>query len=139
MVMRAGERHARNYYAWDYARRLFGFLAEKEGTVWRVDTRANLKMSMSDIGMRMGMVHKWCLAHPRDISGWSFLSFLMLIDKSRIKLGDSEETQVKREQTMRKEILDSTVEFARKFGWSGESLTWFLQGTTDTRLEAMHQ
>lgn len=60
VVMKAGERHPRNYYAWGYARDLLGELAE-EGLARGA----------------VGRVHRWCLQHPRDVSGWAFLEFLL--------------------------------------------------------------
>jgi hypothetical protein len=59
VVFVAGERHPRNYYAWCHARFLMGL---KSG------------ISRPDI---LASVQAWCFQHHTDISGWSFLSFLL--------------------------------------------------------------
>lgn len=65
-VCKAGERHPKNYYAWQYARRL----------VERVD--------LPDIYDYFAQhVQGWCLKHPSDISGWTFL--LALTSKVQLK------------------------------------------------------
>ncbi|KAF2127348.1 protein prenylyltransferase [Dothidotthia symphoricarpi CBS 119687] len=60
-VCRSGEQHPKNYYAWQYARRL----------VERLDS-TNIVLAFSH------SVKEWCCKHPSDISGWSFLQFLMM-------------------------------------------------------------
>jgi len=55
-VCRSGEQHPKNYYAWQYARRLLSRIGSH-------DVRG-------DIGH---FVKDWCFKHPSDISGWSFL------------------------------------------------------------------
>lgn len=62
VVFVAGERHPRNYYAWCHAR----FLA-------RLDRCANSREMLS-------AVQSWCFQHHIDISGWSFLYFLLTVD-----------------------------------------------------------
>jgi len=59
-VFKSGERHPKNYYAWQYARRL----------VERVD---GLEATL-DFAQR---VKAWCCKHPSDISGWSCLFHLV--------------------------------------------------------------
>lgn len=60
IVCVAGERHPRNYYGWCHARFLMGLVNE---SVHRREIR--------------GMVQAWCFQHHTDISGWSFLYFLL--------------------------------------------------------------
>ena len=94
----AGEKHFANYYAFAYARRLVGLAEEEEvERKWR--------------GWVM-MVKTWCLAHPRDISGWGLLWFLLRRD------GQSEELQ---------EVVGEVEECAKKFGWKGQGVKWFLE------------
>ncbi|KAK3293450.1 uncharacterized protein B0H64DRAFT_213658 [Chaetomium fimeti] len=63
VVFVAGERHSRNYYAWCHARFLVGL---------RRDNPAET----------LAAVQGWCFQHHTDISGWSFLSFLLNAENS---------------------------------------------------------
>lgn len=59
-VCKSGEQHPKNYYAWQYARRL----------VERIDgMEAMLDFAQS--------VKDWCCKHPSDTSGWSCLLHLL--------------------------------------------------------------
>ncbi|KAK0639260.1 hypothetical protein B0T16DRAFT_337364 [Cercophora newfieldiana] len=59
VVFVAGERHPRNYYAWNHARFLI---------------KTGLLTPSEDL---LGLVIKWCAGHHTDTSGWSFLYFLL--------------------------------------------------------------
>lgn len=59
-VCKSGQQHPKNYYAWQYARRLMPSIKSPE----IIDEFA---LSVKD----------WCCKHPSDISGWSFLLFLV--------------------------------------------------------------
>jgi hypothetical protein len=59
-VCKSGERHPKNYYAWQYAR----------GLVERID-------GMEAIVDFAYVVKAWCCKHPSDTSGWSCLLFLI--------------------------------------------------------------
>ncbi|KAK4135617.1 hypothetical protein BT67DRAFT_255924 [Trichocladium antarcticum] len=59
VVFVAGERHPRNYYAWCHARFLMGFRTGVNGNELLAATQT------------------WCFRHHTDISGWSFLYFLL--------------------------------------------------------------
>ncbi|KAH6848331.1 hypothetical protein B0I37DRAFT_161760 [Chaetomium sp. MPI-CAGE-AT-0009] len=63
VVFVAGERHPRNYYAWCHARFLAGL------------RRDNPRETLA-------AVQNWCFQHHTDISGWSFLSFLLNAENS---------------------------------------------------------
>lgn len=66
-VMKAGERHPKNYYAWLYARRVVGMgKAALGGNGWH-----------AFLGQTADTVAAWCKAHPSDISGFSFLVWLL--------------------------------------------------------------
>jgi hypothetical protein len=56
----SGERHPKNYYAWQYARRLAERVAGVDATV--------------DFAER---VKEWCCKHPSDTSGWQCLLYLI--------------------------------------------------------------
>jgi len=105
VVMKAGERHPRNYYAWAYARDLLRELAGK-GRKW----------GLARAGVRK--VQRWCLQHPRDVSGWAFLEFLL-----REVGGEGDRGG---EEVVRRVVWE-TRQFVRKFEWRGESITWFLK------------
>ena len=59
VVFVAGERHPRNYYAWCHARFLMSLDKGVNG---------------SEL---LAAVRSWCFQHHTDISGWSFLYFLL--------------------------------------------------------------
>lgn len=61
VVSVAGERHPRNYYAWCHARYLAGILGREDSDY------ENLVMA----------IKRWCCEHHNDISGWSFLYYLL--------------------------------------------------------------
>ncbi|KAL8847745.1 MAG: hypothetical protein Q9221_007233 [Calogaya cf. arnoldii] len=104
IVMVAGERHARNYYAWEYAREVVRSMA----------AGGKGKGKGGWYGEVVGMVHQWCLMHPRDISGWAFLVFLL-------------ERNTMHQEAKAREIFRKTRDFVEKFGWKGESVEWFLK------------
>jgi len=65
VVSKSGERHPKNYYAWQYARRLFGRF---------------VMISEEDFSVLYECVEKvreWCVQHPGDISGWMFLAWML--------------------------------------------------------------
>ena len=105
VVMKAGERHPRNYYAWAYARDLLRELAGK-GRKWGL------------VRARVRRVQRWCLQHPRDVSGWAFLEFLLREVGGEGNRGG--------EEVVRRVVWE-TRQFVRKFEWRGESITWFLK------------
>lgn len=119
IVMKAGERHRRNYYAWQYARELYRLVnARRPGLVERTQRSWNL------LGDSSGLVHGWCLTHPRDISGWAFLVFLF----EQLHIGGCDEG-IKRNK-FEDDIgifASETKEFVRKYEWKGESIEWFLK------------
>ncbi|KAF2833979.1 protein prenylyltransferase [Ophiobolus disseminans] len=59
-VFKSGERHPKNYYAWQYARRLEERIDGLDATL--------------DFAQRVKL---WCCRHPSDISGWSCLLYLL--------------------------------------------------------------
>ena len=111
VVMKAGERHPRNYYAWNYARGLLDLLVTFELCL------AAQKHILTE--QTLERMKKWCFMHPRDISGWTFL--LWVLELVFTKVGDE-----KREDTVRVIIWETTV-FIGKYDWRGESVEWFLK------------
>ncbi|KAL8797403.1 MAG: hypothetical protein Q9195_000558 [Heterodermia aff. obscurata] len=110
VVMKAGERHPRNYYAWNYARDLLRAICGGEE---ELGTRKVL------MGESLREVHYWCLQHPGDISGWSFLLFLLRMGDFAREAGEGFEGEARR-------CVEVTGDFMRKFEWKGESARWFL-------------
>lgn len=116
VVMKAGERHPRNYYGWHYAREVWGLVTEvleREGEVGGWGDRGRWMSEM------VTTVKKWCFLHPRDVSGWSFLAWL-LEDQMRM-LGS-----MGRGEDIVKDTVMETEAFVAKYEWRGESIEWFL-------------
>lgn len=72
-VLKAGERHPKNYYAFQYARRLLArveYFQDETSLSWK-------NYYTTYLHTRARLVKIWCCKHPSDISGWSFLLFLL--------------------------------------------------------------
>lgn len=143
IVMRAADRHPRNYYAWGYARALFTHLTtfppNKHPTPNSPYPCLSLSLSLSLAFSVLPLIHNWCMTHPRDISGWTFLVFLI----QSLGLGPEPEPppqpasfrQVSPEDIDKQHavkgdvnrIVNATADAAEKFGWRGESVRWFLR------------
>ncbi|KAM0803230.1 hypothetical protein BDR22DRAFT_960838 [Usnea florida] len=125
VVSKAGERHPSNYHAWQYARQVFCFIeCEGSGNV----ERGLWGGVMSRDGL--ALVQRWCLMHPRDISGWAFLVFLL--EQLRTRRRDEGPKRRGVEDDIRM-CASETRDFAVKYEWKGESVDWFLKtmGTLD--------
>ncbi|CAF9941484.1 MAG: hypothetical protein ALECFALPRED_009161 [Alectoria fallacina] len=118
-VMKAGERHPRNYYAWHYARELF-WLVHTRRPELAEGTQSDWKL----LGDSSGLVHRWCLMHPRDISGWAFLVFAL--EQLRIECCDKGRKR-KRFDDGIAIFAPETKGFVKKYEWKGESIEWFLK------------
>ena len=97
IVAVAGERHPRNYYAWSHAR-------------WLV--------SLGDGGLAEELVpavKDWCLRHRDDISGWSFLAFLLL------------RAAIPKRQVTTSAVFGEVLRLAGNLRWTNESVWVFLQ------------
>lgn len=103
IVLRAGELHPRNYYAFSYIRELHGVLGRSMEEV--ADCLSRLARSMVDPSL------DWCLAHTTDISGWTFLLHLL---------------ETVPDPAVRADTVSKAVRFARDVGWEGESLWTFV-------------
>lgn len=109
IVLRAGELHPKNYYAFNYMRQLHLLLTN---TSKDVEDRASWPVELARILINPTL--DWCLANPRDISGWAFGNYLL--------------EQVP-EQQVRGEHVRRALRFARDVGWEGESLWTFVDQT----------
>ncbi|KAL4755152.1 hypothetical protein BDW72DRAFT_55096 [Aspergillus terricola var. indicus] len=108
VVLRAGELHPKNYYAFTYLRQIHRILAESGGLKseeWRVQLGQNIIRSTLD----------WCLAHPADISGLMFLLYL---------LDGVPDT------ALRLDTVGKVAQFALDIGWEGESIWTFVELAT---------
>ncbi|KAI0513215.1 hypothetical protein F5B22DRAFT_637340 [Xylaria bambusicola] len=97
VVMVAGERHPRNYVAWQHARFLLHHDPSLSATV-AVDAKA------------------FCLKNHSDISGWTFLSDCI----ARIQ----DETD---RALVRSSVLDDVLTMTQSFRWTNESVWAFLR------------
>lgn len=103
VIMVAGERHPRNYYAWFHARWLVSSPSREDGV-----TGFGVEDEM------VAAVQDWCHKHHTDISGWSFLAYLLgLYNQVRT--------------TSRANVFKETLELACSFQWRNESVWWFLR------------
>ncbi|MCJ1425231.1 hypothetical protein MMC29_003119 [Sticta canariensis] len=130
IILTAGERHPRNYYAWNYARQLLDTLAGRDDVSPKTEKRApetlGIEMRKCLVEDSVAAVQKWCFAHPRDISGWAFLAFLLQelhYDRTSITTARS----ATENEDAPKRVVAETKEFVRKFGWRGASVEWFLK------------
>ncbi|RDW59347.1 uncharacterized protein DSM5745_11042 [Aspergillus mulundensis] len=104
VVLRAGELHPRNYYAFTHLRQIHRMLSESgevEGEKWRLQLGRSILNSALD----------WCLAHPADISGLMFLLYLL---------------DVVPDTTLRSDTVGKLIRFALDIGWEGESIWTFI-------------
>lgn len=72
-IFKSAEQHPKNYYAWQYARRMIERLRE---LVLEEPQRSKLWFSEFLVACAQ-KVNTWCCQHPSDTSGWSFLLFLI--------------------------------------------------------------
>jgi hypothetical protein len=102
-VLKAGERHKHNYYAWQYARRLCGSLhvscelADRRPLTVRITSQ----------------ILAWCRKNPGDISGWTFLLFLM--------------HQPDYEEAEHINTIEEVLAFAEAMRWQKEALWHYLR------------
>lgn len=110
-VGKSGERHPNNYYAWQYLRRLLGYLGHD---FWQ----RNPEVFESIVGWQDG-VCAWCLAHPSDVSGWSFLVYLVGIARPSPPA------------TLVKAVVDKALDFAERIQWRGPGVWLFINNAPD--------
>jgi hypothetical protein len=103
VVLKAGERHQHNYYAFLYARRVIASAAKLLS-----DHTDPPPLHLEILQRQLA----WCKAHPSDTSGWSFLAFWV-----RSFLTETE----------RRETVYLVLNFAKTLEWQGEALWAFLK------------
>ncbi len=109
VVLVAAERHPKNYYAWSHMR-------------WLTSTSTCSAESSSVNGLPriITVVKDWCLIHPNDTSGFSFLYFC-LSRHQFANLGDSDMS------TIRSAVSTDVLRIAISFKWRHESVWVFLR------------
>lgn len=106
VALHAGELHPRNYYAFSYVRELHRMLG---AAIEDQDGFEELARSVASRSF------DWCLAHPRDISGWMFTLYLLeMIHDGQVRV----------------DAIKRVVRFALDVGWDGESLWTFVDLST---------
>lgn len=112
-ILKAAERHPNNYYAWQYARRLFS--SQYMDIALRFDfQRLNWTILCDEIAT-------WCLNHPSDTSGWSFIPWMLINPE-----GDG---------IISYRVTSRVLDFMERLDWNKEALWRFLE--TAVRIENM--
>jgi protein prenyltransferase alpha subunit repeat containing protein 1 len=127
VVVQAAARHSRNYYAWSYMR---WYVSEAEKT----DAANSTGMDRDERWPKMllSLAHEtrdWCLKHPDDISGWSFL-FHLLVPSPAQAIKQDRPSTLQREETIA--IVREILGYTRSFGWRNESVWVFLRSLVAT-------
>ena len=73
IILKAADRHFANYATFQYGRLLIRHLGDECLTPESVETSGFVSFYVK----ALETVQKWCFGHPRDISGWSFFSFML--------------------------------------------------------------
>jgi hypothetical protein len=107
VVLVAAERHPRNYYAWLHMRWVLQNFQHSDNSGEPTDSNASKIVSI---------VKDWCLRHPGDTSGWSFLLFCLFSP-------ESSNTPIEINSSICKEVLG----LAASFQWTHESVWVFLR------------
>jgi protein prenyltransferase alpha subunit repeat containing protein 1 len=108
VILVAAERHPRNYYAWSHLR-------------WLVESFTNYsdaQMASSDFNKLCSVVKDWCLRHPGDTSGFSFLLFCLSMP------GSSKDDSC---EQLRSSVCSEVLRLAVSFQWTHETIWVFLR------------
>lgn len=100
VVMVAGQRHPRNYYAWCHARWLTNNVPKGED--------GQEEPVLAEL---LGPTKRWCFRNHTDISGWSYLYFLL----------------AKLDGAAASTVFEETAKLAVSFQWTNESTWVFLR------------
>lgn len=109
IILISGERHPKNYYAWDHARWLVRTFVDGQA-----DEMARLQEMVAD-------VKDWCLKHHNDISGWTFLHFVLRKGGAELASG-------------RSGAFRGILHMAESFKWQNESVWWFIHAMAATNM-----
>jgi hypothetical protein len=111
IILIAAERHPKNYYAWSHLRWLV-----QTFTTYLEDSK--MQTRNSDFNQLVAIVKDWCLRHPADVSGFSFLLFCLSSP------GPSED--VSRRQ-LKSTLCSEVLQLAVTFKWTHETIWMFLR------------
>lgn len=111
VILIAAERHPRNYYAWSHLRWLV-----QTFTTCLEDSKTQTRNS--DFDQLVAVVKDWCLRHPADISGFSFLLFCLSMP------GSSEDVS---KPQLKSSICSEVFRLAISFKWTHETIWVFLR------------
>lgn len=100
VVMVAGQRHPRNYYAWCHARWLVNNMP--------ADQKAKDTPALTQL---LEATKRWCFRNHTDVSGWSFLYFLL----------------TKHDVAAASSVFEETAKLAVSLQWTNESTWVFLR------------
>ncbi|CZR59634.1 uncharacterized protein PAC_09528 [Phialocephala subalpina] len=107
VILVAAERHPKNYYAWSHMR-------------WLTHTCSTESSSVNELPQIITVVKNWCLRHPGDTSGFSFLLFGLSHSKFA-NLGDSDISNTC------SAVCTDVLRLAVSFKWTHESVWVFLR------------
>jgi len=105
-VFAAAEKHPNNYYAWQHGRRMVALYSKT------VNADEEQTLLTAPNGMAMDVL-EWCMHHPSDTSGWSFLYFLFFCTKQ--------------ENYKMREMIWEILKFAIHTKWEKEGIWYFLR------------
>jgi protein prenyltransferase alpha subunit repeat containing protein 1 len=108
VVLIAAERHPKNYYAWSHLRWLV-----QSSTAY-----SDVQMTNSDFNRLVSVVKDWCLRHPADTSGFSFLLFCLSMPRF------SEHSS---QMQLRSSACSDVLRLAVAFKWTHETIWVFLR------------
>jgi protein prenyltransferase alpha subunit repeat containing protein 1 len=113
VILIAAERHPRNYYAWSHMR----WLLKMKVSNCKLPCSKNMSRTLSPVESSkvIDIVKDWCLRHPSDTSGFSFLLFC--ISDSGLLCEDGVSSLIC------SEVLRLTISFK----WTHESVWVFLR------------
>ena len=113
VVFGAAEGHASNYYAFMHARRAVEMLLLIPGWIPKREGDVEGK-GATELREAVQKMQEWCLAHPRDIAGWTFLAWLLK------RVGDRD---------LQARVWRAVDKFKRDMRWDGESVRWFIDAS----------
>ncbi|KIW05401.1 uncharacterized protein PV09_03914 [Verruconis gallopava] len=112
IVLKAGEQHRHNYYAFQYARRVL------RPALDRVPEDVRTPIGSSDaISLHRDVFDgllAWCKSHPSDTSGWSFLLYWLSLRSAE-------------QEELCRCAVRAVLQFAVAVRWKGEALWSFLR------------
>ncbi|KAG9235044.1 hypothetical protein BJ875DRAFT_283556 [Amylocarpus encephaloides] len=112
IVLVAAERHPRNYYAWSHAR-------------WMVNNFGVVDETQSAI---LHATQDWCLRHPYDTSGFSFLLFCLAPQDCSDNPG---------QEDISEDVFRNILRLAISFQWTHESVWVFLRTLAASRISRL--